>query len=88
MAETEQLAVSYASFILSSQGAAITPESINAVLKAANVSASSGLVNAVAKGFKGRSVNDFIGGIGAAGSEPAPAEQKPSKGKAESKPAK
>lgn len=40
MAEREQLAVSYAAFILSAQGAAITKDSINAVLAAASQKAS------------------------------------------------
>ena len=63
-AEKEQLAVSYASFILSSQGAEVNAESINNVLKAANVNASQSLVKAFAKTLSGKKVTDFIGSVG------------------------
>ena len=62
--EKEQLAVSYASFIISSQGADVTADSIKNVLKAANVSASEPLVKAFAKILKGKSATDFIGAVG------------------------
>lgn len=73
MAEKEQLAVSYAAFVLSGAGAAITAESLNAVLHAAGVTANSTLVNAVAKALKTRSVTDFFGSTGGS----APAESAP-----------
>ena len=53
MAEKEQLAVSYAAFVLSGSGAEITADSLNAVLKAAAVTVNSTLVNPVAKVLKG-----------------------------------
>ena len=64
MAEKEQLAVSYAAFVLSAQGAEVNADAINAVLKAANVTANAGLVSAVAKSLKGRNVTEFFGGVG------------------------
>ena len=67
-AEKEQLAVSYAAFILSGQGAQVTVDSINNVLKAANLTASQGLVKAFAKTLSTRSVNDFLGSVGGSGS--------------------
>jgi len=79
MAEKEQLAVSYAAFVLSGSGAEITADSLNAVLKAAGVPANPTLVNAVAKALKGRNVTEFFGSTGsapAAESAPAPAADK------------
>jgi large subunit ribosomal protein LP1 len=76
-AEKEQLAVSYAAFVLSGQGAQVTADSINNVLKAANLTASQGLVKAFAKTLATRSVHDFLGAVGG-GSAPA-AEAKPAK---------
>ena len=70
MAQKEQLAVSYASFILSAQGAQVNADTIGAVLKAANVEASAGLIKAVAKSLKGRNVADFFGGTGGPSAEP------------------
>jgi large subunit ribosomal protein LP1 len=67
-AEKEQLAVSYAAFVLSGQGAQVTADSINNVLKAANLTASQGLVKAFAKTLATRSVNDFLGSVGGSGS--------------------
>lgn len=64
VAEKEQLAVSYAAFVLSGQGAAVTVDSINNVLKAANLSASQGLVKAFAKTLSSRSVTEFFGSVG------------------------
>lgn len=74
MAEKEQLAVSYAAFVLSGSGADVTADSLNAVLHAAGVTANSTLVNAVAKALKGRHVTDFFGGVGGGS---APAESAP-----------
>lgn len=73
--EKEQLAVSYAAFVLSGQGAQVTAESINAVLTAAGLSASAGLVKAFAKTLATKQVTDFIGsvGSGAPAAEEAPA---------------
>lgn len=74
-AEKEQLAVSYAAFVLSGQGAAVTADSINNVLKAANLTASAGLVKAFAKTFSTRGIKDFLGSVGSAGGAPAEAKQ-------------
>ena len=73
--EKEQLAVSYAAFVLSGQGAAVTADNINNVLKAANLTASAALVKAFAKTLASRSINDFLGSVGG-GSESAPVEAK------------
>jgi ribosomal protein L12E/L44/L45/RPP1/RPP2 len=54
MAEKDQLAVSYAAFILSGQGADVTSDSLNAVLSAAGLPSNATLVNAVAKALKKR----------------------------------
>ena len=62
--EKEQLAVSYASFILSSQGADVTSDSIKAVLKAANLNASDSLIKAFAKTLSNRPVTEFFGSVG------------------------
>lgn len=83
MAEKDQLAVSYAAFILSGQGADVTSDSLNAVLSAAGLTSNATLVNAVAKALKGRNVSEFFGSVG--GSAPAAAEA--AQPKAESKPA-
>lgn len=72
MAEKDQLAVSYAAFILSGQGADVTSDSLNAVLSAAGLTSNATLVNAVAKALKGRNVSEFFGSVG--GSAPAAAE--------------
>ena len=82
MAEKDQLAVSYAAFILSGQGADVTSDSLNAVLSAAGLPSNATLVNAVAKALKGRNVSEFFGSVG--GSAPAAEAAQP---KAESKPA-
>lgn len=55
-AEKEQLAVSYAAFVLSGSGAEVNAASLTAVLQASGVSVSAGLLNAVAKALKGRKV--------------------------------
>lgn len=78
MAEKEQLAVSYAAFILSAQGAPITQESLNAVLAAANQKVSANLVSAIVKGLSGKQITDFFGSVGGS-SAPAPAADKPAK---------
>ena len=76
-AERDQLAISYAAFVLHGSGAEINADALNAVLKAANIKADNGLVNAVAKALKGKNVTDFFGGIGGGSAESAaPAEAK------------
>ena len=77
-AERDQLAICYASFVLSGAGAEVNADSLNAVLKAAGISVNSVLVNAVAKALKGKSVSDFFGSVGggAPASAPAPVEEK------------
>lgn len=82
-AEKEQLAVSYAAFVLSGSGAQVTAESLTAVLKASGVTVSAGLLNAVVKALKGRNVTEFFGGVSVAGgsssgsSAPQAAQGKP-----------
>ena len=76
--EKEQLAISYAAFVLSGTGAQVTSDSLNAVLTASGVKVSSGLVNAVSKALKTRSVTEFFGSVGGSSSGSAPvAESKP-----------
>lgn len=83
-AEKDQLAVSYAAFILQGSGADINADSLNAVLKAAGLKPDHGLVNSVAKALKGRNVTDFFGAVGAGEAAPAKgAETKPAETKAE-----
>lgn len=72
--EKEQLAVSYAAFVLSGQGAQVTADNINNVLKAANLTASSALVNAFAKTLSTRNVKDFLGSVGGGGDAPVEAK--------------
>lgn len=83
MAEKDQLAVSYAAFILSGSGAEVTAESLSAVIAASGLTANSTLVNAVAKALKGRNVTEFFGSVGgsapAAESAPAPAAKEAAK---------
>ena len=75
-AEKEQLAVSYAAFVLAGQGAEVNADSLKAVLQAANINASAGLVSAFAKTLQGRNVSDFYGSVGGgAASAPAPAAE-------------
>lgn len=85
-AEKEQLAVSYAAFVLHGTGAEVNAASLNAVLAASGVKVNDALVNTLAKALKGKSVTDFFGSVGApASSAPVAAENaKP----AETKPAK
>ena len=68
-AEKEQLAVSYAAFVLAGQGADITPESLEAVLEAAQIEASPALIKAFAKTLQDKNINEFYGAIGG-GAEP------------------
>jgi len=84
-AEKEQLAISYAAFVLEGAGADITADSLRAVLTAAGVTVDALLVNAVAKALKGRKVSSFFGSVGggsgsgsapAAGGAPAKKEEK------------
>lgn len=86
-AERDQLAVSYASFVISGQGAQVNVESLAAVLKAANVKVADNLVKAVGKALVGKNVTEFFGGVGAgSGSGSAPvAEDKPAAKKPEQK---
>ena len=65
--------------MLSAQGAAITVESVNAVLAAAKVKASANLVSAVVKALTGRNINEFFGGVSGGSPAPAPAAEKPAK---------
>lgn len=69
--EKEQLAVTYAAFVLNGQGAPVTADSINAVLSAAGLTASAGLVKAFAKTLANRPVTDFVGSVVGSGSAPA-----------------
>ena len=82
-AEKEQLAVSYAAFIISSQGGDISADSINSVLKAANIAASDSIVKAFAKSLSGKKATDFVGAIAGG----APASSPAADNKADSKPA-
>lgn len=77
--EKEQLAISYASFVLSGSGAEVNQESLNAVLKAANLKVSSGLVSAVSKCLKTKSVTEFFGSVGggSSGASEAPQQSAP-----------
>lgn len=80
--EKEQLAVSYAAFVLSGQGAQVTAEAINSVLSAAGLTASVNLVKAFAKTLATRQVTDLIGSIGSSEAPAAevPAAKAPAKG--------
>jgi ribosomal protein L12E/L44/L45/RPP1/RPP2 len=80
-AEKEQLAVSYAAFVLSGQGAQVTADSINAVLTAAGLTANAGLVKAFAKTLSTRNVKDFLGSVGGSGPAETKAEAKEDKKK-------
>lgn len=71
--EKEQLAVSYAAFVLSGAGAEVTADSLNAVLTASGVKVNSSLVNAFAKALKGKNITDLVGSVGG----PAPAASVP-----------
>lgn len=77
--EKEQLAISYAAFVLSGTGAEVNQASLTAVIKASGVTVSSGLLNAVAKALKGRNVSEFFGSVSGGSSAPvttsAPATQ-------------
>lgn len=70
--EKEQLAISYAAFVLSGTGAEVNAASLNAVITASGLKVSAGLVNAVAKALKGRNVTEFFGGCGASSGSSAP----------------
>lgn len=87
-AEKEQLAVSYAAFVLSGSGAEVNAASLTAVLQASGVTVSAGLLNAVAKTLKGRNVTEFFGGVsvsGGSGSSAPPAQTKAAETKAPKK---
>lgn len=91
-AEKEQLAVSYAAFVLSGTGAEVNQASLTAVLQASGVQVSAGLLAAVAKALKGRNVTEFFGSVGSSSgpstsgsSAPKPAEKKAADTKAPAK---
>jgi len=86
-AEREQLAVSYAAFVLSGSGAEVTADSINAVLKAAGVTATPLLVNAFGKALKGKNVSQFFGSVGGGSGSAPVAASTPAATKAADKPA-
>ena len=69
--EKEQLAISYAAFVLSGSGAQVTSDSLNAVLNASGVKVAASLVNAVAKALKTKKVTELFGSVGG-GSSGAP----------------
>ena len=69
--EKEQLAVSYAAFVLSSSGADVTADAVKRVLEAAKITASESLIKAFAKTLAGKKANVFIGSAGGSGSAPA-----------------
>jgi ribosomal protein L12E/L44/L45/RPP1/RPP2 len=54
--EKEQLAVSYAAFVLAGASVPVTAESLNAVIKASGVAVGANLVTAFAKTLKGKKV--------------------------------
>lgn len=68
--EKEQLAISYATFVLSGTGAKVTSDSLNAVLNASGVKVSSALVNAFAKSLKTKNVTEFFGSVGGGSGAP------------------
>jgi ribosomal protein L12E/L44/L45/RPP1/RPP2 len=75
--EKEQLAISYAAFVLSGTGAQVTADSLNAVLTASGVKVSAGLVGAVAKALKTRSVTEMFGSVGGSSGSAPVVESKP-----------
>jgi len=85
--EKEQLAISYAAFVLSGTGAEVNQASLTAVLQAAGVTVNAGLLNAVAKALKGRNVSEFFGSIsaGSASTTSAPVTQAKTETKAPAK---
>lgn len=90
-AEKEQLAISYAAFVLSGSGAEVNEASLNAVLTASGVTVNKGLLAAVAKALKGRKVTDFFGSVsggsssGSSAPSNAPTQSKPAETKAPQK---
>lgn len=73
--EKEQLAVSYAAFVLSAQNADVNADSIKDVLKAANLNASESLIRAFSKLLANKSVSSFFGAAG--GSAPSASTSAP-----------
>ena len=69
--EKDQLAVSYAAFVLSGQGAEVNEESLCTVLEAAGLKVPQILLRAVSKALIGRSVTEFFGGINTGPAEPS-----------------
>ena len=78
-AERDQLAICYASFVLSGAGSEINADSLTAVLKAASLTVNANLVKAVAKALKGKNVSDYFGSVGGGAAPAAPAEKAASK---------
>jgi ribosomal protein L12E/L44/L45/RPP1/RPP2 len=75
-AEKDQLAVSYAAFVLSGQGAQVNEESLNTVLEAAKLKVPQNLVRAVSKALTGRNVTEFFGSISAGAPQASQATDK------------
>ena len=71
VAERDQLAISYAAFVLTGVGAEITTETLTAVIKASGVAVNAALIKVVAKALKGKSVTEFFGSIGGGATEAA-----------------
>lgn len=84
-AEKDQLAVCYAAFVLEGSGAAVTADSLRAVIKASGLNVNDTLVGAVAKALKNRKVTDFFGAVGGApaAGTPAPVAEKAAEKKAD-----
>lgn len=76
-AEKEQLSISYAAFVLSGSGAEVNQASLTAVLQAAGLTVSAGLLAAVAKALKGRQVSEFFGSVGGGSSSGSSAPSAP-----------
>lgn len=79
--EKQQLAVSYASFVLHGVGAQINAATIAAVLKAAGINTEQTLVNAVSKTLADKKPTDFCSVGGGSGSAPAAESAKEDKKK-------
>lgn len=84
-AEKEQLAISYAAFVLSGTGAEVNQASLTAVVKAAGLNVNAGLLNAVAKALKGRNVSEFFGSVSGGSSTPATTSAPVTQAKTETK---
>lgn len=73
--EKDQLAVSYAAFVLSGQGAEVNKESLSTVLDAAGLKVPQILLRTVSKALIGRGVTEFFGGINAGPAEPSKSKE-------------